>query len=106
VAGCGAWDPGWFIGSMSVIRLSVTFASLVWWPGCLTARAKAKLSKIQRLACLGITGAMRTTPTSAMEVLICLPHLELVMLSEAWLAAHRLWFTDGSKMKGGTGAGV
>jgi hypothetical protein len=31
----GAWglDPGWFIGSMSVIRPSITFASLIWWPG-------------------------------------------------------------------------
>jgi hypothetical protein len=60
---------------VSVIRPSVTFASLVWWPGCQTARAKAKLSKIQRLACLGITGAVHTTPTCAMEALICLPPL-------------------------------
>jgi hypothetical protein len=42
----------------SVIRLSVTFASLVWWPGCHTASAKVKLSRIQRLACLGITGGV------------------------------------------------
>jgi hypothetical protein len=75
---------------VSVIRPSVTFSSLVCWPGCQTARAKAKLSKIQRLACLGITGAMRTTPTRAMEALICLPPLELVVQSEAWLAAHRI----------------
>jgi hypothetical protein len=58
---------------VSVIRPSVTFASLVWWPGCQMARTKAKLSKIQRMACLGITGAMRTTPTRSMEALICLP---------------------------------
>jgi hypothetical protein len=47
---------------VSVIRPPITFASLVWWPGCETARAKQQLSTIQRLACLGITGAMRTTP--------------------------------------------
>jgi hypothetical protein len=52
---------------------TVTFASLVWWPGCKTANAKKKLSKIQRLACLGITGAMCTIPTSAVGALICLP---------------------------------
>jgi hypothetical protein len=76
---------------VSVIRLSVTFASLVWWPGCQTVSAKKKLSRIQRLACLGITGAVRTTPTCAMEALICLPPLELVAQSEARMAAHRLW---------------
>jgi hypothetical protein len=88
----------WGLGPMvvhwlyvSVIRPSITFASLVWWPGCQTARAKAKLSKIQRLACLGITGAMRTTPTRAMEALVCLPPLELMVQSEARLVAHCLW---------------
>jgi hypothetical protein len=59
---------------ISVIRQSVIFASLVWWPVCQTANAKTKLFRVQKLACLGITGAMRTTPTNAMEVLICLPH--------------------------------
>jgi hypothetical protein len=46
-----------------IIRLSVTFESLVWWPGCQMASAKKKLSTVQRLACLGITGAMCATPT-------------------------------------------
>jgi hypothetical protein len=77
----------------SVIRPSVTFASTVWWPGCQTGSAKKLLDKIQiqRLACLGITGAMRTTPTRAMEALIGLPPLELVVQREARSAAHRLW---------------
>jgi hypothetical protein len=67
----------------SVIRLTVTFASLVWWPGCHTASAKAKLRRI--------TGAVRTTPTCAMEALICLPPLELVVQCEVWSTAHHLW---------------
>jgi len=29
---------------VAIIRLSVTFASLVWWPGCQTASTKRKLS--------------------------------------------------------------
>ena len=53
--------------------------------------AKKKLSRIQRLACLGIIGAVRTTPTRAMETLICLPPLELVVQSEARMAVHHLW---------------
>jgi len=75
---------------ISILRPSITFASLVWWPGCQTASAKKKLSRIQRLACLGITGAMRTTPTNAVEALICLPPLELVVESEVRSAAHCL----------------
>ena len=63
-------------------------ASLVWWPGCQTASAKRKLRRVQRLACLEITGAMHTTPTNAVEALICLPPLELVVQSEARSAAH------------------
>jgi len=55
---------------VSTIRPSITFASLVWWPGSQTASAQKKLSRVQRLACLGITGAMRTTPTNAVEALI------------------------------------
>ena len=76
---------------VAIIRPSITFASLVWWPGCQTASAKRKLSRFQRLACLGITGAMCTTPTNAVEALICLPPLELVVHSEVRTAAHRLW---------------
>jgi hypothetical protein len=76
---------------VAIIRSSVTFTSLVWWPGFQMASAKRKLSRVQRLACLGITGAMRTTPTNAVEALICLPPLDLVVQSEARSAAHRLW---------------
>ena len=70
---------------VAIIRLSITFASLVWWPGCQTASAKRKLSRVQILACLGITGAIHTTPTNAVEALICLPPLDLVVQGEARL---------------------
>ena len=58
---------------VSIIRPFVTFASLIWWPGCQTASAKKELSRFQRVACLGVTGAMCTTPTNTVEALICLP---------------------------------
>ena len=70
---------------VAIIRPSVIFTSLVWWPGCQMACTKRKLSRVQRLACLGITGAMRTTPTNAVEALICLPPLDLVVQGEARL---------------------
>jgi hypothetical protein len=62
----------------SVVRPSITYASLVWWPGCGTARAKQLLSTIQRLASLRITGAIRTTPTNAMEA--------------SWVSLHWIWW--------------
>jgi len=76
---------------VTIISPAIIFASLVWWPGCQMVCAKRKLSKVQRLACLGITGAVCTTPTNAVEALICLPPLELVVQSEMRSAAHRLW---------------
>ena len=75
---------------VSVIQLSITFASLVWWPGCQTAGAKKTLSRIQRPACLGITGAICTT-TGGLETLSGLPPLDLVIQGEARSAAHHLW---------------
>jgi len=55
------------------------------------ASTKIKLSKVQRFACLGIMGALRTTPTGGMEVLVGLPPLDLVIQGEARSAAHCLW---------------
>ena len=61
-------------------------------PTAITNRTSGgSLSRIQKLARLGITRALRTTPTSAVEALICLPPLELVVLSEVRSAVHRLW---------------
>jgi len=75
---------------VAIIRPSITFVSLVWWPGRQTASTKRKLSRVQRLACLGITGAQHTTPTNAVEAIICLSPLELVVQSEK-RSAHQLW---------------
>jgi hypothetical protein len=76
---------------VSVVRPSITYASLVWWLGCETARVKQQLSKIERLACLGIMGVLRTTPTNAVEVLVGHPVLDLVVQGEARASVHCLW---------------
>jgi len=76
---------------VAIVQPTVSFASLVWWPGCQTASAKKKLSKVQRLACLGITGAIHTTPAGAMEALVGLPSQDLVIKREARSAAHCFW---------------
>ena len=65
----------WFY--ISIIRPSITFAPLVWWLDCQMASAMKRLSGVQRFACLGTTGVMCTTSTSAMEALTCLPPTEV-----------------------------
>ena len=76
---------------ISIIRPSITSASLVWCPGFQTVSAKKRLSRVQRLACLGLTGAMCTTLTITMAALIGLPPLELLVQNDPRLATHCLW---------------
>jgi hypothetical protein len=49
--------------NISIIWPSITLASLIWWPDYQMINAKKRPR--QRLACLGITGAMHTSPTGA-----------------------------------------
>jgi hypothetical protein len=55
-------------------------ADTVWWPRVKLKTNKAEPDELQRMACLGITGAMRT---AALEVLIGLPPLHLQLEAEA-----------------------
>lgn len=53
-------------------------------------KTELELAKVQRLACLCITGAMKSSPTAALEALLNLPPLHLLMQAEARLGAYRL----------------
>jgi hypothetical protein len=46
-----------------------TYAATIRWPRVKLKTTQAELSKLQRIACLGITRAMRTAPTAIIEVL-------------------------------------
>src|SRR5690606_2245336 len=46
---------------------AITYGSCVWWPATNNITSKSKLNKLQRLACVGISGAMHSTPTATME---------------------------------------
>ena len=76
---------------VSISRPSISFATLVWWPGSQTASAKKRLTRVQRLEFLGTTGVIHTTPTDAMEALTGLPPLDVVILGETRSVAHHLW---------------
>lgn len=82
-----------------IVRPMITYASVVWWPAVAKLYIQRKLTQLQRLACLGVTGAIRTTPTAALEVLLDLVPLHLVIKAEAWKAAYRL--RCGGQWKGG-----
>jgi hypothetical protein len=73
-----------------VMRPVLTYGSMVWWPRVRYNVSRIELSKIQRLACLAITGAMKTTPTAAMEVLLGLPPLRVKIEAEAQAGIYRL----------------
>jgi hypothetical protein len=51
------------------------------------------------MACLGITGAMRTAPTAAMEALLGLPPLHLQVEAETRIGNYRLRCNDQWKHK-------
>ncbi len=57
--------------------------SVVWWPRLGVERAKRELGEIQRLVCICVTGAMRTTATAALETLLDLPPMDLMVQARA-----------------------
>ncbi|XP_052744507.1 putative 115 kDa protein in type-1 retrotransposable element R1DM [Bicyclus anynana] len=74
----------------TVVRSSMTYACVIWWPRTLLITSQQELQKFQRQACLAITGSMSTTPTTALEVILGIPPLHLRIKEEAVLTALRL----------------
>ena len=66
-----------------VIRPMLTYNSKVWWLRVRHNLSRTELSKVQRLACLAITGVMKVTPTAAMELPVELPPLQVMTEMEA-----------------------
>jgi hypothetical protein len=73
-----------------VIRPFILYGALVWWPKVIRKNTKTQLGRIQRMACLAITGTMKSTPTAAMELLLNLTPLNLLIMAEATMALYRL----------------
>jgi hypothetical protein len=79
---------------IAVVRPIFTYAAIIWWPIVKLKTSQAELSKLQRTACLGITEAIRTVPTTAMEVLLGLPSLHLQMEADAKVENYGLRCND------------
>ena len=69
-----------------VIEPSIFHGALVWWPKVIQKTTKIQLGRIQGMACLAITRAMKSTPTAAMEVFLNLTPLDLLIMAEVMMA--------------------
>lgn len=67
----------------AIVRPKITYASLIWWPKTNEVTTQKKLGKLQRLACISITGAMKSTPSAALDALLnILPLHQFVKLQQ------------------------
>ena len=78
----------------AVIRPTITYGAMIWGEKATQRSTMLSLGKVQRCACLLITGAMRTTPTAAMEIMLSLPPLHLVVMTEARVATYRMEISE------------
>jgi len=59
----------------AVIRPMLCYAAVIWWTRTQLCTVSKQLEHLQRLACLYITGAKRTAPTAALEIITGIPPL-------------------------------
>jgi len=84
---------------IAVIRPMIAYATVVWWPRATYSTVAKRLEHIQHLASLYITGATRTTPTAAQELITGLVPLPVFIKQEAMASCYRLrvssqWFKN------------
>ena len=64
---------------------------ILWLPKTEIESVTVLLTRVQRLACICITGAMNSTPTAALEILLSLPRINFFIKQEADLSVARLF---------------
>jgi hypothetical protein len=74
----------------AVIRPILAHGAIVWWTRLKRVTASVALTRLQRLALLCMTGALRGTPTAAMEAILSLPPIKDFLISQALSTAYRL----------------
>ena len=74
----------------TIIRPKITYGSLVWWPKTTEKHTQGKLAKLQRMVTLSTTGAMRSTPTKALDAILYLNFLHEFVQLDALKSALRL----------------
>lgn len=74
----------------AIVRPMLSYGAFIWWEGTLTATNQKKLNHLQRVICLAITGAAKSSPTLALETILHLPPLESFIQAEARMTAFRM----------------
>ncbi len=89
---CNAFiGRAWLLSSKMTVWLykrmiipKITYAAIAWWYILDVALARYELERLQRAACIMITGAMRTNPTTkVLETLLDLPTFGMAVESAA-----------------------
>ena len=75
----------------AIVRPILIYGCMVWAPQVELGVVQKRIDRVQRLACLSITGAITSTPTAALEVLLSLPPLDLFVKQEAELIVYRMY---------------
>ena len=75
----------------AIVRPILTYGALVWWETTRTQSRLKLLSKVQRLACINITGAIRSTPQMGLEMILGIEPIDKYIQTLAAKSATRLW---------------
>ena len=82
----------------AVVCPSVSYGAIAWWGKTLNSTVGKKLTSLRRMATIAITGAIRTTPSESLEVLLDMLPLSKKVEMEAVLCADRLKLTGDWKI--------
>ena len=74
----------------AILRPRLTYASIAWWSRVKQKTAMARLERFRGLIIRGITGALKSSPTTALGTLMGLEPLHLTTIAEAGKAAWRI----------------
>lgn len=74
----------------AIVRPILTYGCLVWWKATDKRYIKNKLMAVQRLACILISGAMKTTATESLDIILGFTPIDLHIRSLAAKSAIRL----------------
>jgi len=78
----------------AVLHPMLCYAAVIWWTRTQYVTVSKQLEHFQRLACLYITGAKRTTPTAALENIPGIVPLPVYIKRAAMAACFRLTFNS------------
>jgi len=74
----------------ALVNPILLYGVALWWTALHKQCILTPLNKVQRMAALCISGALRTTPNAALNAILNLPSLDLTVMERAKSAAFRL----------------